>query len=173
MREVEKDPQSKLFPMACPECDANAVDRELRDDLVHAVISAASFWRCNELREEEQRLRFWCPAPRCRAMILVHPDQAKVHVCADVNCLQRLCIPCRAVGHPSMSCAQYRVSETPETRTHVVLLSAHFRQALPLGERSPEDVAIRKLAKANGWARCPSCQAMIERVDGCPLMQCR
>ncbi|KAI9672152.1 MAG: hypothetical protein M1831_001965 [Alyxoria varia] len=36
-----------------------------------------------------------------------------------------------------------------------------------------EEEALFQLAATQGWKRCPQCGSMIDRVDGCPQMQCR
>lgn len=38
---------------------------------------------------------------------------------------------------------------------------------------SEADEAALALAKTRGWARCPGCQHIVERIDGCPHMSCR
>ncbi|GAA5891688.1 hypothetical protein JCM5296_005512 [Sporobolomyces johnsonii] len=44
--------------------------------------------------------------------------------------------------------------------------------ALPAGERDPEDIALYELARQQKWSRCPGCRAMIELVQGCHHMSC-
>ena len=46
-------------------------------------------------------------------------------------------------------------------------------QKLNEDERGREDLMVRNLAKENKWRRCPSCQIIVERTEGCLHMTCR
>jgi hypothetical protein len=43
---------------------------------------------------------------------------------------------------------------------------------LPISERSALDLQFLELARNNHWKRCPGCQRMVEREDGCFYMSC-
>jgi ornithine carbamoyltransferase len=45
-------------------------------------------------------------------------------------------------------------------------------KALPISERSALDLQFLELARNNRWKRCPGCQSMVEREDGCFFMTC-
>lgn len=108
MAEAEGNPQSKVFPIRCPECDPEAPRSELRDELVDAVTSAPCFWRYNELQEEEKRERFFCPAKRCSAMIVIR-GRTRTLTCPAKTCGVLICTACRSEEHLELTCARYQV----------------------------------------------------------------
>ena len=45
-------------------------------------------------------------------------------------------------------------------------------QALPIGERDPDDLQFVLMAREKKWARCPSCDITVDRTHGCNFIKC-
>uniref|UniRef100_A0A383VM63 RBR-type E3 ubiquitin transferase n=1 Tax=Tetradesmus obliquus TaxID=3088 RepID=A0A383VM63_TETOB len=69
------------------------------------------------------------------------------------HCSHECCTSCRCAWHAGLSCASY--------------------QALPASEKGEADLALFQLGSSQHWRRCPTCRAMVERIEGCNYMMCR
>ncbi|WIA08055.1 hypothetical protein OEZ85_007521 [Tetradesmus obliquus] len=69
------------------------------------------------------------------------------------HCSHECCTSCRCAWHAGLSCGAY--------------------QALPASERGEADLALFQLGSSQHWRRCPTCRAMVERIEGCNYMMCR
>lgn len=67
------------------------------------------------------------------------------------QCKSQLCSYCRA-SHPTITCSQY--------------------QALPLNEKSLEDVQFFDEAKRQHYSRCNKCGRFVSKVSGCDHIYC-
>jgi hypothetical protein len=110
MDAVSESPDSKCFPLRCPECGPHGRYRTLREEVIDAVLEPASFVRLHELREEEKLPRLWCPAPTCGKMVVARDAGAAQHFCAEATCRAEVCIRCKVLAHHGLTCQQYQVS---------------------------------------------------------------
>ncbi|WIA28119.1 hypothetical protein OEZ86_010695 [Tetradesmus obliquus] len=69
------------------------------------------------------------------------------------HCSHECCTSCRCAWHAGLSCGAF--------------------QALPASERGEADLALFQLGSSQHWRRCPTCRAMVERIEGCNYMMCR
>jgi len=60
------------------------------------------------------------------------------------TCLVRTCISCKQASHPMRPCQQ-----------------------------TPEELALKNLAKVKGWQTCPDCNTVVELEAGCYHIACR
>jgi hypothetical protein len=95
-----------------------------------------------------------CPNDQCGNVIVLSGarDSRTQRVMCE-SCNVSFCVSCRVKWHEALTCRQF--------------------QKLPLEQRYPDDAEFMKLSKRCRWQRCPSCHAMIDRVDGCNHMTCR
>ncbi|CAL5012811.1 unnamed protein product [Urochloa decumbens] len=138
----------------CPEPScAGALD----PDLCRAALSSGVFER-------------WCAAlcealfPAARRTYCPFPDCSEVMVADDGgDCVtQSECQVCRR-----LFCARYRVAPW-----HAGVTCDEY-QRLAEGDRGRDDMMLLEMAKGNEWKRCPSCQFIVEKVDGCAHIRCR
>lgn len=166
---MDNNPHSDCFPLCCPECDADATHRQLPDDLLAAVLRRPALERLKAMRDLELRTRFWCPAPRCSALVVLYKaEDGQNHQCP--SCHAQLCAMCREIAHPDVKCQAKTCVECLDA-AHEGLSCDQFRD-VPLNERNEMDLALWRLIAAHKWARCRSCRAVVERVSGCDTMDC-
>ena len=65
-------------------------------------------------------------------------------------CGRLICVECRTLEHPNMTC--------PENKSGITVAGS--------------DKLLLELAQDKKWKQCPSCHTMIERVSGCIHMTC-
>jgi len=90
-------------------------------------------------------------------MMLVDDDGGDVRDVAESECpsCRRLfCARCAvAPWHAGVTCAEY--------------------QGLRKGYRGKEDMLLLEMAKDRNWKRCPKCEFIVEKRDGCLHITCR
>lgn len=87
--------------------------------------------------------RIYCPQPRCLTFIGAVDMDEQTTTCT--NCFFEICNRCRRESHTSLIACR-PLDEDPEV--------------LSVGQRE-------------GWQRCYSCRAMVERTEGCNHLICR
>ncbi|KAF8704458.1 hypothetical protein HU200_031411 [Digitaria exilis] len=103
--------------------------------------------------------RTYCPFPDCSEMMVADDDDGGggedcVAQCECQVCRRLFCARCHvAPWHAGVACDEY--------------------QRLDEGDRGKEDMMLLEMAKGNNWKRCPNCQFIVEKVDGCALIRCR
>ncbi|GAA6023533.1 hypothetical protein JCM11491_005531 [Sporobolomyces phaffii] len=144
------DGTGKAFPMKCFEV---ACTYELNDDDAEHCLGLENLevWHYRKLLDAIPAL--FCPNRNCSIRVERHEDNSNEGPRAQCpSCKTVMCTDCRTVWHESYSCEQY--------------------QALPIDERTPEDVAVFELARQQGYSRCPGCRALMELTEGCYHMTC-
>ncbi|CAI9267632.1 unnamed protein product [Lactuca saligna] len=96
--------------------------------------------------------KFYCPFKDCSVM-LVDDGGESVTSSECPNCHRLFCAQCKVAWHSEMDCNEF--------------------QSLNEDERNPEDIMLMQLAKSKEWRRCPSCNIIVEKQDGCHRISCR
>jgi E3 ubiquitin-protein ligase RNF144 len=101
--------------------------------------------------------RTYCPFPDCSEMMVSDGDggaegcvtQSECQVCRRLFCAR-----CRvAPWHAGVACDEY--------------------QRLAVGDRGREDMMLLEMAEAMRWKRCPRCEFIVDKIDGCAHITCR
>ncbi|KAG2491448.1 hypothetical protein HYH03_010234 [Edaphochlamys debaryana] len=134
-----------------------------RDMVVEALQDHPKEWQAFCFLEVESsiqpHLRCYCPHKDCSAPLERPDEEEDGELPADAPiacpaCNRMFCLRCNIPGwHKGYTCAQF--------------------QALPPHLRSAEDAATLALAAKHSWKKCPSCQEVVERSEGCKHMKCR
>ncbi|CAD6224895.1 unnamed protein product [Miscanthus lutarioriparius] len=130
-----------------------------------------------------------CPAPECRDGVM-HPEACKKLV--DIDVFDAWCVALceRAVGPARARCPYRDCGELVALEAADGVLSEvecpTCSRAFCLQCEEPWDerhgggggdgrggCVLAGLAVGNKWTRCPSCRAMIDKIDGCRRMLCR
>nr|KAJ0227245.1 hypothetical protein LSAT_V11C100016230 [Lactuca sativa] len=96
--------------------------------------------------------KFYCPFKDCSVM-LVDDGGESVTSSECPNCHRLFCAQCKVAWHSEMDCNEF--------------------QSLNEDERNPEDIMLMQLAKSKEWRRCPSCNIIVEKQEGCHRISCR
>ncbi|CAH1442393.1 unnamed protein product [Lactuca virosa] len=96
--------------------------------------------------------KFYCPFKDCSVM-LVDDGGESVTSSECPNCHRLFCAQCKVAWHSEMDCTEF--------------------QSLNEDERNPEDIMLMQLAKSKEWRRCPSCNIIVEKQEGCHRISCR
>lgn len=129
-----------------------------------------------------------CPAPECRDGVM-HPEACKKLV--DIDVFDAWCVALceRAVGPararcPYRDCGELVALEAADGGVVSEVECPTCSRAFCLQCEEPWDerhgggsggrgCVLAGLAVGNKWTRCPSCRAMIDKIDGCRRMVCR
>jgi hypothetical protein len=137
------------FPITCPESGCLS---QLEPDtkLEQWLDDPALFLRFHSRFIESTEKTMFCPQKECGQLVIL-PANNRVGQCV---CGTLLCCNCKVIEHFGITCAQY--------------------QALPIEERTNEDVSLIKLAAAQNWARCPTCKTVVEKQfeTDCNYVKC-
>ncbi|KAK8064672.1 hypothetical protein PG994_007310 [Apiospora phragmitis] len=90
--------------------------------------------------------RVYCHRPECNVYIPAEDRSEKIGWCWD--CEAETCLTCRQAGHDG-ACDED--------------LLKRYQEA---------DEKLLQLAEEKGWRKCPTCNAMTERIEGCNYMIC-
>ncbi|GAA5956705.1 hypothetical protein JCM3765_005712 [Sporobolomyces pararoseus] len=137
------DGTAKAFPI---KCFAVACAYELTDEDAKRALGEENLkvWYHRQLVDSTPPL--YCPNRACSERVIRH--NAEDYDEPDAEC--PACDTWMCVEY--LTCEQY--------------------QALPLDERSPEDLAMFEVARREGYTRCPGCQILMELTEGCFHMTC-
>ncbi|KAG2343503.1 hypothetical protein BDR05DRAFT_989868 [Suillus weaverae] len=99
-------------------------------------------------REKKTMHRVYCSSPSCNRFLgaLHQKSSRKVYDCPAPSCSTRTCGKCR--------------TKYEGVGNHNCVIDAATQQVLDI-------------AQASGWARCPGCSHLIEKIAGCNHMVCR
>ncbi|KAL6655527.1 hypothetical protein ACP70R_006353 [Stipagrostis hirtigluma subsp. patula] len=132
-----------------------------------------------------------CPAPGCRDGVM-HPEACKKLL--DIDVFDAWCVALceRAIGPgrvrcPHRGCGELVVLEAGDDAAPVKgeaskVACPTCNRAFCLQCEGPwddrhggggEGCVLAQLAQGRDWTRCPSCRAMIDKIDGCKRMSCR
>ncbi|ORZ30456.1 hypothetical protein BCR44DRAFT_117819 [Catenaria anguillulae PL171] len=149
------------FPTKCaqPECTSVLTADHLSQLAPDFVLDGATHDKYLERYLESEGKAVYCPQRGCGAFVVVDDPSATdnngqrrglnvlCHQCESIMCFR-----CRTLAHHPLTCNEF--------------------MALPEEERNPEDVAVLQIGRANLWKRCPGCQTLVERKDGCNFIKC-
>ncbi|THH15651.1 hypothetical protein EW146_g4847 [Bondarzewia mesenterica] len=130
----------RVFPIPCPECLSHDWPAGIQVSTAERVLGDKGLLLWHHQKLLDSLPRYYCPNPRCSILLQVDDDsddpQAECPACSGL-----LCVPCKAVWHDGMTCEEY--------------------QAIPMEDRSPDDLLTLQAIKAKNWRRCPSCSVII------------
>lgn len=129
-----------------------------------------------------------CPAPGCRDGGAMHPEACKKLL--DIDVFDAWCVALceRAVGPararcPHRDCGELVALDAADGAVSEAECPACSRAFClqceePWDERhggggDGQGCVLARLAVGMNWTRCPSCRAMIDKIDGCKHMVCR
>ncbi|XP_056293591.1 ranBP-type and C3HC4-type zinc finger-containing protein 1 [Pseudoliparis swirei] len=140
--------------VSCPEaCDSKLLDRE-----INALLTDEERQRFQDLRlsiaESRSEHSFHCQTPNCRGWC-IYEDEVNQFLCA--LCDETNCILCRAI-HNDMNCKDYQ----DDLRTR-----AMNDQAAQQTEQM-----LESLLKNGEAMKCPRCNIVIQKKDGCDWICC-
>ncbi|KAM3306771.1 E3 ubiquitin-protein ligase RSL1-like [Capsicum chacoense] len=99
--------------------------------------------------------KFYCPFKDCSALLI--DECAGENMVIDQSecpeCRKLFCAKCKVPWHSGFVCEEF--------------------DKLNNDEREVEGLQLMKLAKSQGWQRCPSCMMYVEKSEGCLHMICR
>ncbi|KAI0053773.1 hypothetical protein FA95DRAFT_1586011 [Auriscalpium vulgare] len=141
-----------VFPILCPECPVDSWPEGIQQETAERVLGEKGMrlWHYQQLLDSIPK--YYCPNPRCSARVQIDDAVEDPHAECPA-CTQHLCVPCRSIWHEDMTCEEY--------------------QALPLEDRSPDDLLVLQIVKAENWRRCPRCAYIVELSMGCNHVTCR
>ncbi|KAG7559777.1 IBR domain [Arabidopsis thaliana x Arabidopsis arenosa] len=150
--------EEKLLEGTVPICPYYQCESKLTlRSCVHFLTSKLkAMW---EQRIEEEAVpvteRFYCPNPRCSALMSKTELSKFIEEDGSMGCFQcgeRFCINCKVLWHSNLSCDNYkRLGDNPTS----------------------DDIKLKALANQKMWRQCEKCQHMIELSGGCIKVTCR
>ncbi|CAL5088201.1 unnamed protein product [Urochloa decumbens] len=125
-----------------------------------------------------------CPEPGCRGGAM-HPEACKKLL--DIDVFDAWCVALceRAVGPararcPYRDCGELVVLDAAADGAGTEARCPTCSRAFCLQCEEPWDeshaggwCAMSRLAAGRNWTRCPSCRAMVDKIDGCRRIVCR
>ncbi|XP_041015196.1 probable E3 ubiquitin-protein ligase RNF217 [Juglans microcarpa x Juglans regia] len=144
--------QEGITVVYCPGLDCKAV---LEHDacgplLPKDVLERWEVAQCEALIPASQK--FYCPF--CSAMLVNDGDEGEVIRQSECPFCHRLfCAHCNVPWHPGVDCEEF--------------------QRLDENERGRNDLLVRELARDRKWMKCPNCNYIVERTEGCLHIICR
>lgn len=158
------DPDGPGLPPLCPTCQldtSNGDVTEIGNDESVLVLSPEEqgrFLKCEQKLNELQLRSNFKPCPQCldNAQAVAWVDAGEFEATCP-ECSYTWCWACQSAWHQGQSCVEFKASTDRRMSEHAELLLDE--QALDLAERMH-------------WKRCPTCQTMVEKNQGCNTMTC-
>lgn len=143
----------------CPFKDEDyACDSEILESEIKALISPALYEerlaKTFAIAESKIDNAFHCKTPDCKGWCIVEDAASEFHcpLCRRLNCT--IC----AVNHEGETCEQYQ---------------GRIHDNCRLGfERSKSEDQIQRLIRQGEAMKCPKCQALIMKMEGCDGLTC-
>ena len=144
-------PETKTFPLVCLG-DETACKIPISLPLIRRFMTPQAFQALVEaafrsyLDQHSQELKY-CTTPDCQ-QIYRHSREIRILQCP--SCFSSICSACDDEAHEGLTCQQRRDQKNPSVQDRLF----------------------------NGWAdehgkRCPECNSVIEKIDGCNHITCR
>ncbi|KAE7999763.1 hypothetical protein FH972_004164 [Carpinus fangiana] len=138
----------------CSDCIIKHVATKIQDGIT--VISCPPFGMqgCPGIRLLPANASQRSAGKDCSAMLV--DDNGGGDVIRESECpfCHRLfCAKCQVPWHPGVECEEFQI--------------------LNESEKGRDDLMLRELAPEKKWKRCPNCQYLVERTEGCLHMTCR
>lgn len=149
---VKNAVEERKFPLICPR-EGCAV--AVRPEHLHGIIEDKAIFTDFSGQFIEQELSsqgMYCPNKECSQLLLQDNDNPVSYAECPL-CKSKLCMKCRVSWHANYTCAEFQ--EIPET------------------ERQVEDLQLLDLAKQSAWGKCPKCNFIVEKTQGCNHISCR
>lgn len=152
-KHVKTQIELKSYPVTCPGFNCQSF---LELDSCRSIISADLIDRLEAGLTESTipiSQKFYCPYKNCSAIL--QNDNGEEEIIRESKCpeCQRLfCAQCKVPWHPGFKCIEF--------------------QKFNENERDEADLDMRKLAKKKKWPKCPNCNYIVEKTEGCIHMTC-
>ncbi|KAI7877802.1 hypothetical protein K492DRAFT_209403 [Lichtheimia hyalospora FSU 10163] len=132
-------------------------------DLVMPTREEAAEWWRKMIEKTSMENLGTCPYDDCEAVFELLPEtpQEVTTFTECLECHRGLCMQCGNKWHEG-KCNKKRWGR--------VTLPKNEKQAEIRRKNSME---LRRVAKENGWSRCPKCRHMVERISGCTYIACK
>ncbi|MCL7038973.1 hypothetical protein MKW94_012367 [Papaver nudicaule] len=153
VRYVASKVQENVISIGCPEMNCQGV---LEPELCQSILPSEVFDRWGDALCEALILgpqKFYCPFKDCSALLVDECPGGEISESECPHCNRLFCAQCKVPWHAEITCADF--------------------QKLNADERGREDILLLNAVKKNNWQRCPGCKFYVERISGCPLIQCR
>lgn len=143
---------AKTFPLVCMGNDATCnvpipipfIRRFLPDAVFRALVEAAFVHHLDQHPQEWK----YCTTTDCKQIYRRRPEQATLQC---PSCFSTICPACHEEAHEGMTCNERRI----------------------LGNPAEQQRLNEELAKKHGYKKCPQCDVLIEKTEGCNHMSCR
>ncbi|KAM3393940.1 E3 ubiquitin-protein ligase RSL1-like [Capsicum galapagoense] len=139
-------------------CPVTACNGELEPQSCGSILPYDVFVKWGDALCESMILvseKFYCPFKDCSALLI--DECAGENMVIDQSecpeCRKLFCAKCKVPWHSGFVCEEF--------------------DKLNNDEREVEGLQLMKLAKSQGWQRCPSCMMYVEKSEGCLHMICR
>ncbi|CAK71003.1 unnamed protein product (macronuclear) [Paramecium tetraurelia] len=132
----------KLFPVRCPICNEKMILNDILQIIGKENKETLINLALNKFVQENNQSLTFCYTPGCNNFEQIQIEDKAIY-CS--MCLKQYCFLCKALRHPGLTCEENKLGD----------------QGLLL-----------KLMKEQDIRKCPSCQALIQRIDGCYRVTC-
>ncbi|CAK62098.1 unnamed protein product (macronuclear) [Paramecium tetraurelia] len=132
----------KLFPVRCPVCNEKMILNDILQIIGKENKDSLINLALNKFVQDNNQNVTFCYTPGCNNFEQIQ-QQDKAIYCQ--MCLKQYCCLCKALRHPGLTCEENKIGD--------ILL-------------------LQKLMKEQDIRKCPSCQALIQRIDGCYRVTC-
>ncbi|KAI3838573.1 hypothetical protein MKW92_014507 [Papaver armeniacum] len=147
-KHIEAKLQQNISTITCLEshCKETLEPYICRDIISRQVLDRWETALCESSLLNSQKI--YCAFEDCSQMLL-KDEGVIVRSILCPYCNRLFCAHCQAPWHSDLTCDDFQE------------------------KREKDDMLLINLAKDEKWTRCPSCRFFVERVEGCPHMECR
>lgn len=97
------------------------------------------------------REKLYCPYKNCSKLLSYDPEDEEIIMANCPWCAGLLCARCRVPWHTGRDCQQFRKEE----------------------KDTEDDLRVKLLAENHKWKSCPTCNSLVDKVDGWIRITCR
>ena len=151
---IKNSIENKKLPILCPKCKIeihpNVIYDSLYSNNLNDFVKKYEKFSMDLYVMNHKDEYFCCPTPLCN-YVVCHDKNAIKFNCP--MCKKSYCMLCKNIWHDKMNCEQYKI---------------FLKQNNNLNKK----VCGTKNLGLEKYITCPSCQAWIERKEGCNKIQC-
>ncbi|CAD8143241.1 unnamed protein product [Paramecium pentaurelia] len=133
---------AKLFPVRCPVCNEKMILNDILQIIGKDNKDTLINLALNKFVQDNNQSLTFCYTPDCNNFEEIQTQEKSIY-CS--MCLKQYCCLCKALRHPGLTCEENKIGD---------------------------QVLLLKLMKEQDIRKCPSCQALIQRIDGCYRVTC-
>ncbi|KAJ3500093.1 hypothetical protein NLJ89_g9943 [Agrocybe chaxingu] len=145
------------FPLACMMCNVPVAIPLLRAFLTPQVFESLVEGAFTAYLEKHPQELKYCTTPDCKQIYRRRPStgngkqKERPGTLQCPACFSNICPACDEESHEGMTCEERSIQSNPAEQ-----------------ERLNDELAAR-----SGYKRCPRCQVMVEKTEGCNHIECR